>query len=114
MAGESRISYGYGYTFDATGIEEQIEEAYYDGTVPRDLLVMIDPFHGANNKRFAVVAKSTYFSGDPQEGDTPLGLQKVSDDITDEEDDALEAFLRKFNSHLVAGRQIVISITADV
>lgn len=114
MAGDSRIAYGYGYVFDAAGIEDEIEDLEYQKDFPRNLLVKVDPFHGVESQEFAVLAKSTYFSGDPADGETPLGIHHFNETPTEAENGALEDIFEKLKDHLVSGPQTVLSITADV
>ena len=123
MAGEARITYGVGYSFDAAALDdpELILGIETDRFFSSELLYLLEPFHGAPDQRFAVLARSTVRSGDPQEWNYQYsyGIQPAPK-LTVEE---LEAFAR-----LHAGLQkhypavaatvselgAILSVTADI
>lgn len=69
MAGEARITYGVGYSFDAAALEdpERIYGLSEESFFSQDQFLLVEPFHGAPDQRFAILARSTVRSDDPQE-----------------------------------------------
>lgn len=76
MAGEAHITYGVGYSFAANPISEEdlqglYQKHYFDG----DRLTLAGPDRDSGNPRFAILARSTVYSGDPQEWSYSYGVQ---------------------------------------
>lgn len=121
MAGEARITYGVGYSFDAAALDdpELILGIETDRFFSSELLYLLEPFHGAPDQRFAVLARSTVRSGDPQEWDYSYGIQPTPK-LTVEEFEAfarLHAGLQKHYPALAATVSelgAILSVTADM
>lgn len=123
MAGEARITYGVGYSFDAAVLDDPelslgIET---DRFFSNELLYLVEPFHGAPDQRFAVLARSTVRSDDPQEWNYrySYGIQPAPK-LTVEEFEAfarLHAGLQKHYPALAATVSelgAILSVTADM
>jgi len=123
MAGEAYLQIGLGYSFDAftmrnlDGYFESsfFEEAHFDS----NLLQLIEPFHGVENGRFAVIARSTARSGDPQEWSHGYGVQPFGS-ITPEEIKAFDVLLESFRQGIprvlssMSKFGPVVALTADI
>lgn len=124
MAGESRLTYGVGYSFDGAPLRDR--QGYFNGDFEWSAyfsmahLRLIEPFHGVDSDRFAILAKSTVTSGDPQDGDFPLGIQPTDLKPTAEELSAFEALLSGLRADFPALFDqeptfgFVLSVTADI
>jgi len=123
MAGEAYLQIGLGYSFDAFPMRNL--DGYFDSSFFDDhyfdskLLQLIEPFHGVENGRFAVIARSTARSGDPQEWDHGYGVQSFGS-ATPEElvafDVLLESFRQGIPRVLSSMSQFgpVVALTADI
>lgn len=120
MAGEASINYGIGYSFDPSSLApdglELIEGAkFFDGSK----LLLVHPSYDSFSARFAVLGKSTVYSGDPQEWDYSYGIQLLPK-LKAEEFEAfnrLHAGLRKHYSAVaesVSELGPILSVTADM
>ncbi len=121
MAGEARTTYGVGYSFDAAALEdpELIYGLSEDPFFSRDQFLSVEPFHGVSDQRFAILARSTVRSGDPQELDYSYGIQPTPK-LTEDEFAAfvkLHAGLQKHHPELAATVSElgpILSVTADM
>lgn len=123
MAGEARITYGVGYSFDAAALDdpELIFGIETDRFFSNELLYLVEPFHGAPDQRFAVLARSTVRSDDPQEWNYQYsyGIQPAPK-LTVEEFEAfarLHAGLQKHYPAVAATVSelgAILSVTADM
>lgn len=123
MAGEARITYGVGYSFDAAALDgpELVLGIETDRFFSNELLYLVEPFHGAPDQRFAVLARSTVRSDDPQEWNYQhsYGIQPAPK-LTVEEFEAfarLHAGLQKHYPAVAATVSklgAILSVTADM
>jgi len=123
MAGEAHITTGVGYSFDAFPMRDMdgyFDSSFFDGHYfDSKLLQLIEPFHGVENARFAVIARSTARSGDPQEWPHRYGVQSFVP-ITSEEFAAFAVLLDSFRQGIprvlndISELGPIVSITADI
>lgn len=123
MAGESHITIGVGYSFDAFPMRDL--DGYFDSSFFEEhhfdskLLQLVEPFHGVENARFAVIARSTARSGDPQEWSHGYGVQSF-EPITSDEFAAFAVLLDAFRHGIprvlenISEFGPIVSITADI
>jgi len=123
MAGEAHLQIGLGYSFDAFPMRNLdghfdlsfFEEAHFDSS----LLQLIEPFHGVENGRFAVIARSTARSADPQEWSHGYGVQSFGS-VRPEELVAFDVLLESFRQGIprvlssISKFGPVVALTADI
>lgn len=121
MAGEAYLTYGLGHSFSAKEVDRDlIEMMDYEPWFPKTLTV-ITPFHGSKEDLFAVVAKSTVRSGDPQEWDHGYGVQKLPSELTEAETESFALLFEELAQREELSKVLstaptfglVISLTAD-
>lgn len=123
MAGEAHITIGVGYSFDAfpmRDLDGYFNSSFFDGHYfDSKLLQLVEPFHGVENTRFAVIARSTARSGDPQEWSHGYGVQSF-EPISSDEFAAFAALLDAFRQGIprvldkISEFGPIVSITADI
>jgi len=123
MAGEAHITVGVGYSFDAfpmRDLDGHFDESFFhEHFFDSNLLQLIEPFHGVENERFAVIARSTARSGDPQDWSHGYGVQSF-EPITSDEFAAFAVLLNSFREGIprilnnISEFGPIISITADI